>query len=539
MRDFISKLAKMMFLVFAGTMVAQVHAASMCTRPTNLVANGSFEQGEFSPNSFPDAWSWDAYAQGAIPIWDDSKARAGHRSVEISSPTLDDACWIQNIPTEPNTLYYLSGWVKTKHVAHSPQIVDAGANLSLLSTFTHSPGILGTHDWTRTGILFNSESNDQVTVAARLGFYGGTTTGTAWFDDVRLVPVVPTDPHPRWNILVLIYRDTDFTYTDSSGVQYHVVASMTQDELERAADAAQQFVEKDIPALTSANMLPRLTVRYPERALTALAPHGEGWWPAPENTAEERDPAFDSVIVIWDPRAIDLNTGQRIWIGSAAGLTPAMGTAQTYTALIIEAAIAYGHRNVFKHEWGHAILFYFNAIGTAPRPRIENHADATQYVNCLTGTYYAWADETPASPIPNSIYNNESGFTHDYYSGTTASAEEPTRCLGITREAWAFGGPVSHSANHPVFTPTQRVLAIIDQLNALVASDQLDPRHGRSLHQELEIVSWALAKGRERIAALKLRMFIQHIQWLVKKEQVQPHAGELLIAGANAAVACL
>ena len=25
----------------------------------------------------------------------------------------------------------------------------------------------------------------------------------------------------------------------------------------------------------------------------------------------------------------------------------------------------------------------------------------------------------------NSIYNNESGFTHDYYSGTTALASDP------------------------------------------------------------------------------------------------------------------
>ena len=113
----------------------------------------------------------------------------------------------------------------------------------------------------------------------------------------------------------------------------------------------------------------------------------------------------------------------------------------------IDAAVYRGHRNIFKHEWGHCILFYFDAVGTTPKPTVSNHAEATDYVNCQTGQFYVWQDETLASPIPNSIYNNESGFTHDYYSGTTATADQPSRCLGITPEAWALGGPVSHSGN--------------------------------------------------------------------------------------------
>lgn len=540
---FVGKSARIMSLGLTALLASQVQAAPVCTAPANLVANGGFEQGDFSVNGFPDAWSWDAYAHAALPIWDNSQAREGEKSVKISAGLLDDARWIQSVPIQRNTPHSLSGWIKAEDVALSPEIIDVGANLSLLGSvlggFTHSPTILGTRDWTRTGVLFNSESNDRVTVAARLGYYAGTTTGTAWFDEVRLAPIVPMDPHPRWNILVLIYRNTDFVYTDSSGIRHHVVASMAQHEVEQAADAARQFVEKDIPALTSANILPRLTIRYPERALTTLGPNGGGWWPAPGNTAEERDPAFDSVIVIWDPRATDQDTGKPIWIGSAAGLTPAMGTGQTYMTLIIEAAIYYGHRNVFKHEWGHSILEYFDAIGTAPKPKVENHTDGTRYVNCRTGSYYVWADEMEASPIPNSIYNNESGFTHDYYSGTTARSDEPARCLGIPPEAWAFGGPVSHSENQAVFTPTQRVLAIGDQVNALVVSDQLAANQGWSLGRRVQIVNQALVNGEERTAALELQKFIKHIQQLLRQNRILPHAGELLIAAAHTAMACL
>jgi hypothetical protein len=45
------------------------------------------------------------------------------------------------------------------------------------------------------------------------------------------------------------------------------------------------------------------------------------------------------------------------------------------------------------------------------------------------------------------VKNNETGFAYDYYSGKTATADQPSRCLGITPEAWALGGPVSHFGN--------------------------------------------------------------------------------------------
>ena len=107
--------------------------------------------------------------------------------------------------------------------------------------------------------------------------------------------------------------------------------------------------------------------------------------------------------------------------------------------------VHYTDRNVFKHEWGHSILFYYDAAGTAPQPPVDNHINDTtnQYVNCMTGQPYILQDETDTNPIPNSIYNNESSFTHDYYSGKTATANQATRCLGITPSAWASGGPVS------------------------------------------------------------------------------------------------
>jgi hypothetical protein len=420
---------------------------------SNLLSNGSFEDGTYSPTAAPEDWERNAWLPTATFAWDENEARTCARSIKIESLDPNDAYWSQTADVEPNTVYSLSGWIKTDSVEHPPGSVGAGANLSLVDTWTHSAGLFGTQTWTRSNILFNSGDQLQVTVGGRLGYWSGTTTGSAWFDDLRLEQVLPMDPHPGWEILVLIYQATDFQVTDEQGIDHHYVAAMTDDERERAALAARMFAETDIPTLTSGNMMPEVTIRTPDHALDKLSAIGDGWWPSPEDIAADRDPDFDSVIVIWDTRAVDITTGESKWIGWMDGLAAHRGTNQTYVSMQIDAAINRGNRNVFKHEFGHSILNFFETVGTSPQPTVNNHADAQQYVNCETGQFYVWEDESLDNPIPNSVYNNESGFTHDYYSGKTATAGEPSRCLGISPEAWALGGPVSHSGNRELVLP--------------------------------------------------------------------------------------
>lgn len=414
-----------------------------------LLTNGSFELPTQTSVTDPLNWSISQWISSSQLIRDDANAHSGGSSIRITSATANDAWFSQEVIVEPDTPYMLTGWIKTENVSSG-----AGANLSLVGTWIHSAGRFGTTDWTRVSLSFNSGPSNRITIGARLGYWAGVSTGTAWFDDLRLTPIRPDGTYPGWKILVLIYERTDALVTDIDGVQHHMVGAMTEAEVERATLAATNFVETDIPALTSGNMVPELTIRYPEHPLIELTPFGQWWWPSPVNTAADRDPAFDSVIVIWDPRVIDQYTGVSHWIGGAAGLAPAMDAGQTYAAIIIEAT-GYGHRNVFKHEWGHSILFYFDAIGVAPKPAVTNHSEIGQYVHWPTGESYVWVDETDADPIPNSIYNNESGFTHDYYSGTTATADQPSRRLGITPDAWMWGGPVTKpgmQSSSPVIT---------------------------------------------------------------------------------------
>ena len=509
-----------------------LHAPSARASGPNVLINGSFEEG--GDPSIPDApagWSRQAFAPGASLTWESVVARDEFRSIRISNATPNDTAWTETVTLEPNRNYLLSGWIKTDDVAHSTQVVDAGANLCLWGTWQRTAPITGTNDWTYVRLAFNSGPTGAVTVCARLGYWSGVASGTAWFDDLRVTEIKASDPHPRWKILVLIYDGTDLTYTDATAT-HHVVGQIDSAQVAAAAANAKRFVQTGIPALSSRNMVPELTIRYPG-TLRSLSPIDNAWWPSPADTAGERDPAFDSVIVIWQPTVTDEATGQLLWIGSAAGLTPAMGIEQTYTTLIIEAATLYGHLNVFKHEWGHSILSYYEASGTAPTPTVTNHAVVNQYVHCTTGTMYVWEDETDANPIPNSIYNNKSGFTHDYYSGTTALASDPMDCLGITASAWATGGPVSMPGELQITSAAEKIQTMRRMLQQLVEAGTLRRSWSRPLENSLDHAARAIAEDDIRTGAKLLTVFRRRVLSLEDKGRLSGMSAGILIAQAD------
>ena len=490
--------------------------------------NGSFEYA--SDSQTPDGWNRQVHQPGASLTWEFDATHDGSHSVRITNPTPNDSAWMQSLTLEPNRNYLLSGWIKTEDVAHTTESVDAGAHLSTCTSWQRTAALTGTNDWTYVRMAFNSGSNGIVSICARIGYWSGVASGTAWFDSLRVTEIFATDPHPRWKILVLIYEHTDVTYTDATGT-HHVVGQIEPTQLATAAANATRFVETDIPALSSGNMVPELTIRYPGtlRQLTQY----NGWWPSPADTAAERDPAFDSVIVIWQPTVTDQTNGQQLWIGNAAGLAAPMVTDQTYAAIIIEAATLYGHLNVFKHEWGHSLLFFYDAAGTAPKPAVTNHAQATQYVHCGTGESYVWLDETDANPIPNSIYSNSSGFTHDYYSGTTAVAADPLRCLGVTPAAWAAGGPVSIPGELRAPSPGEQIHAIRTTLQQLVETGILRRSWSQPLEAHLDHAASALGAG-DTVAAVKsLTQFVSKVRSLESKGRLPTTAADLLVTNAN------
>lgn len=528
-----------MILGALGTIgfLASAQATPICKAPVNLIPNPGFEHGPTAAGSNPDHWYFESWSGTGMGTWDSTTAHQGQRSVRIDAGNPDDAKWLQSVIAPVNTPVFLSGWIRS----HQVKRVDPsspGATISSLGRWDQPPPTLGTTPWHQVGMTFISDTSPLL-IAPRLGFWGGLATGTAWYDDLSLVPRLADTPHPRWKILVLIYPQTDFSFTDAKGVNRHVAGQTSPEELDETEAQAKLFVEKDIPALSSGNMLPSVTVRRVSQPLRSLSRVLDGWWPAQGDVTMDLDPSFDSVIVIWEPRVRDQATGESLWIGAAAGLTPDRGLGQTYVTMSVEYAGVNGHRNVYKHEWGHSILSYFQALQVTSMPSVNNHAEPSQYVNCRGKPPYVWEDETNAAPIPNSIYSNSAGFTHDYYSGTVALASEPDRCLGIGPAAWAWGGPATHSGSQPVFTVMKRIEAIAAQVDGFKTAGMLDHRSARALSGELLASRAALSWWHSpNLARTGLRIFIKHVQALVKSRHITAEVGELLQESANSALAC-
>jgi hypothetical protein len=262
-------------------------------------------------------------------------------------------------------------------------------------------------------------------------------------------------PNPRWKVLVLIYENVEVSYTDTAGVFHHITTEMTSQEVEVASNAAKRFFETDVVELSSGGMRPVLTIKVKPESLRNLARIGQcpfqGFWPDPVTVEGDRErDRYDSVVVIWKDQGWDWATRNSALLGCYGGLTWPAGTSQTFTSFIMRA-VSSTSRNVFKHEWGHSILFYYDDSGAAPKPAVNNHINATntRYVHCGTGAGYILVEDNDYNVIPNSIYNSLSGFTRDYYSGVTATPDQPARCLGITPATWATGGPVTR----PIYNP--------------------------------------------------------------------------------------
>ncbi len=260
----------------------------------------------------------------------------------------------------------------------------------------------------------------------------------------------PARPNPRWKVHVLVYTKVDFSYSDSAGQRHHVTTAMTPEEQALAIEASKRFFESDVPTLNGGAMKPVLTIAVRTQPLTRLTPicGGTGYWPFPDDIGPDVGGRYDSVVAIWTGKGWDSETNSPAELGCYGGLAFYRGTNTAFSTFTL-AVLPSTHRNAFKHEWGHSILFYYDAAGTAPKPPVDNHIGPGMYVHCGTGTPYVLIDEDDAGPVPNSIYNNRAGFTRDYYSGQTALTGQPTACLGVTPQAWASGGPVTRPIPFP------------------------------------------------------------------------------------------
>jgi hypothetical protein len=152
-------------------------------RQRNLLKDGSFE------NAAGNDWSASTWRGNPQAVTRVDGGHEGQRAVRLQTTVADDVQYRQRVAVKPRTRYLLSGWIKTQGV----QIVETGgtqgANLAVdgAGTWEATASVLGDTDWTYVTLAFDSGQRTEIGVAARLGFFYSTVTGTAWYDDLCLI----------------------------------------------------------------------------------------------------------------------------------------------------------------------------------------------------------------------------------------------------------------------------------------------------------------------------------------------------------------
>ena len=160
-------------------------AAGSAETPANLIPNASFED---ERDGRPAGWRATTHSgRGDFSLAD--IGHTGKRSVKISSTNGGDVSWSVQVPVRARTDYRLTGWIQTEKVQKVGRANGAMLNIHQLQDPVRggTKALSGDHDWTQVQLDFNSGQMTEVTINCLFGGWG-RATGTAWFDDLELVP---------------------------------------------------------------------------------------------------------------------------------------------------------------------------------------------------------------------------------------------------------------------------------------------------------------------------------------------------------------
>ncbi|WP_337044602.1 hypothetical protein [Emticicia sp. 17c] len=85
--------------------------------------------------------------------------------------------------------FELTSYKTTSEVMHL--YTDKGATLALVNSNPWPPsstGLKGTNDWTQLSLNFNSGTTGIITISSHLGYTNTDSSGTAYFDNLTIVP---------------------------------------------------------------------------------------------------------------------------------------------------------------------------------------------------------------------------------------------------------------------------------------------------------------------------------------------------------------
>lgn len=177
------------WLLVSGLLgAASATGAEKVTRPVPLI-NAGFESAMLHAG-------WTLHVYGAQPsVTLDTQIRhEGRQSLRVTSPTLSDTAFGQELQLQPGRWYRLRGWIRTE--ALDPHGSPTAATLQVQQTagvgvIASGRNHTGTSDWTQETLCFTPPADGLTRIA--LFFVGyGKGTGTVWFDGLTLEEIEGT-----------------------------------------------------------------------------------------------------------------------------------------------------------------------------------------------------------------------------------------------------------------------------------------------------------------------------------------------------------
>lgn len=154
--------------------------------------NPDFEIEAYPGASYPASWyKCDLVSEGDVTFgWDREVSHSGDHSVSIEYSNPGAVWWQQIVQVQPDTVYMVSGHVKTKELKGFCQIQlsfldEEGCSLHNVRELPGGKQFEGTIDWTRDNFEHHSPKEARA-VEIRLMVVG---SGKVWFDDFDLTEV--------------------------------------------------------------------------------------------------------------------------------------------------------------------------------------------------------------------------------------------------------------------------------------------------------------------------------------------------------------
>lgn len=232
-----------------------------------------------------------------------------------------------------------------------------------------------------------------------------------------------TAPAATWRTAVLIYPETDVTFTRPDGSAYRLQTNMSGTMRGLVGDVIHRYRDS-VGAWSDGLAAVDLDIIDVPHAVPSLNRLGDAYWVGPDAVESDLDRyaptgTYDSVIVVWD--ATD-DSGVTVPV-AAWGLSMAPGwwaNGAGYTSLITPASMTWWTQSpvpqdVFVHEWLHQVIYFHEDAG---RMKLDLHAAEQYGYTDYNGTWKSWYADVMR------------GLVHD-----------GSRYLGLSREIWAAGTP--------------------------------------------------------------------------------------------------